>query len=65
MAYHEKLLVTRQEAARILSCHPNTIINLSARGVLREVRIGTSVRILLADIQKLIREQIATPRVSL
>lgn len=49
------LVTDTRGAARLLSCHPNTVANLTKRGHLRCVRIGRSVRYAIADIEEYVR----------
>lgn len=54
------LLVDRREAARLLSVSPGLIDKLRARGELRPVRVGKTVRFLRADLLALV-ERPRTP----
>lgn len=49
-------LLTRAEVAVMFGVHPNTVRNLSRRGVLTEINIsGSTVRYRLSDVQELLR----------
>lgn len=49
---HEKLALSVEEAARLISVCPKTIFNLIARGELQGRKIGSRTVILLPDLQK-------------
>jgi excisionase family DNA binding protein len=59
----EPLLVTPEEAARLLSLSPRTLARLTAAGEIRPVRAGRSVRYDRRELERWI-EQAQQPRPS-
>ncbi len=62
-AIADKLLVTPQEASRLLSCCEKSLWSLTwPRGPLRCVKLGRSVRYSLETLREFIAQQQAEPR---
>ncbi len=53
----EKLLITADEAANLLSLSRSQVFNLAARNTIPTVRIGRSVRFPLGALREWIEEQ--------
>lgn len=59
------IVLTREQVARMLQCHPTSVGKIAARGRLREFRTGPqdgTPRFTLADVQAYINEQRAAHR---
>ncbi len=62
MAVETQELLTYEEVARILKCHPNTIRNLVNRGELRVVSVGWLARISGEELTNFRKRQEGKPR---
>lgn len=59
MTSHDQQMVTVDEAARIIACHPVTLRRMIQRGDLPALRVGRQYRVRLSDLQP---EVLGSPR---
>ena len=59
MSASEPLLVTVEDAARMLSLHRSRLFPLMAQGAIKSCKIGRSRRIAVSELRRFIEEQMA------